>query len=139
MKLFLTGLMLLMHVIADFNLQGWLATSKQKKWWHDNYPGKMYANDWKACILAHGFMWSMMVMLPLFWYVLFYVDGVTEAQREYFSTTLFVVMLINSIIHAFIDHFKCNKMSTNLIMDQSLHIIQILVTWYICAAFIPVL
>jgi hypothetical protein len=41
----------------------------------------------------------------------------------------FIVLVINTILHAFIDDLKCNKKKINLITDQALHIIQIALTF----------
>lgn len=45
------------------------------------------------------------------------------------STSRYPIMfLINFIIHAFVDDLKANKKKINLCVDQSIHIIQIIIT-----------
>ena len=36
--------------------------------------------------------------------------------------------VINGLIHMFVDNLKANKFKINLIQDQSIHLVQILVT-----------
>ena len=57
-------LMIFLHIVDDFYLQGWLASAKQKKWWEDNCPGEMYKHDWVISLIAHSFRWTFMILLP---------------------------------------------------------------------------
>lgn len=41
-KGFVYLLMIFCHIIDDYNLQGWLASAKQKEWWKKNAPEKLY-------------------------------------------------------------------------------------------------
>ena len=41
------------------------------------------------------------------------------------------MFLVNAAIHAIIDDLKANKKKINLVIDQSLHIIQILITFIV--------
>ena len=43
---FVVLLMIFLHIIADYNLQGWLATAKTKDFWEQNAPEKMYKKDY---------------------------------------------------------------------------------------------
>ena len=38
--------MLYCHILDDFCLQGILASLKQKSWWEENYPNKLYKYDY---------------------------------------------------------------------------------------------
>ena len=119
---FLLLWMVFMHIIDDFVLQNVLAKFKQKKFWlsHPDYK-EIYKHDWIIALLAHAFEWTFMVMIPIaFWKYYFYVD-----------IKFLIVFIINLIIHAIIDHFKANKMSINLVIDQCLHLWQIFATYII--------
>lgn len=101
----------LLHVIADFNLQGILANFKQRQWWKDNYPQSLYKNDWIVSLAIHSLSWSILTFLPF-------------CTDKHF----FPVVMAQAIIHFVIDHLKANRLCINLITDQMLHLIQILAT-----------
>jgi hypothetical protein len=42
-----------------------------------------------------------------------------------------IAYIANMIVHAFVDNLKANKFKINLVVDQSIHIIQIVVTWLV--------
>lgn len=105
--------MLFMHIVDDYYLQGWLAQGKSKKWWEDNCPNKFYNKDYIICLLEHGFSNSFLVHLPFF--------------ISFHSNFIFLSIFVYAIIHAFIDDLKANKKKINLIQDQVLHIICMLV------------
>ena len=119
------GMMLFCHVIEDFHLQGILADMKQKCWWCNQFTEygkglkpntmKKYDKDYIVALLMHGFEWSVFVHIPMMWFY-----G--------FEPIIFASIIINALVHSFVDDLKCNKMMTNLIQDQILHIIQIAVT-----------
>lgn len=44
----------LLHVIADFNLQGMLGDLKQREWWQKNYPDPKYAGDYRVAGTIHA-------------------------------------------------------------------------------------
>lgn len=115
---FMVLLMIFCHVIADYNLQGWLASAKQKEWWEKNSPEKMYSKDYIWALLMHSFSWSFMIMLPIAWVCYgFAVDS------------LFVFWLVsNTLFHFDIDDTKANKKLINLWVDQIMHLVQIAVT-----------
>lgn len=112
--------MILFHLIDDYVLQGWLATAKQKEWWRkqENYD-EMYKNDYKAALICHGLSWSIMVHLPVIFFRVFYVDWY-----------LFVMILVMAFCHVYIDNLKANKKVLNLVQDQSLHLFQIVWSWF---------
>ena len=135
----LLWLCILLHLIADFNLQGILADMKQKGWWKKQVkkvfgkgpldtvypPGTdirdhielptWYDNDWIAGLICHVFMWSILTFLPLMLVV----------PPKFFS----YIVIINAIVHAVVDHLKCNRLGTlNLCQDQLWHIVQVVYT-----------
>ena len=111
--------MIFFHIIDDYCLQAFcLNTLKQKKFWQENAPEDMYKNDYIFALFMHGFSWSMAVHIPLF---------LTEIYPVLFAPSV----IINSIIHGYIDNLKANKKKLNLIQDQLLHIGQILIIFII--------
>lgn len=116
---FILILMIFLHIVEDFHLQGILASMKQMSWWEkqlgSEYLGK-YEYDWVPSLLAHAFEWTFMIMLPIF------------LTREFtYLTALMIVS--NTSFHFVVDNSKCNLMKINLVTDQILHLVQILFTW----------
>lgn len=109
--------MLFCHIVADYNLQGWLASAKQKSWWANNSPGKLYKYDYIMALAMHSFSWSFMIMLPIAAYYGFNI-----------GETYCGLLILNSLAHAYIDDLKANKRKINLIADQLLHMAQIAIT-----------
>ena len=109
--------MIFFHIVDDFYLQGWLASAKQKKFWQENAPEKMYRYDYILALIVHSFSWSFMVMFPIL-----IVSGF-EASSYFVG-----IFLANIIIHAIVDDLKANQRIINLWVDQLLHIMQILMT-----------
>ena len=116
-NIFIILCMIFCHIIADYNLQGWLASAKQKSYWEKNAPDKMYKHDYICALVMHSFSWTFMIMLPLMYVVGFKVDS--------FLLFLFVS---NVLLHAITDDFKANKKVLNLWQDQSIHMYQIVIT-----------
>lgn len=116
-KLFVLLLMIFCHIVDDYYLQGILANLKQKKWWKNNAPDKLYKFDWIVALILHSFSWSFLIMLPVALYLRFDVGLV-----------FLMVLSVNTAIHAIVDHLKANLFIINLITDQSIHIFQIFVT-----------
>ena len=115
--LFLFLSMIFCHIADDYYLQGWLASAKQKKYWQDNAPDKMYRYDYIWALLMHAFSWSFMVMLPIAFSLSFDVSVLFGA-----------VFAFNVAIHAFTDDLKANKKKINLWVDQIIHLTQIAIT-----------
>ena len=112
--------MILMHIVDDYYLQGILASMKQKKWWEKQEGYKsLYKNDYKMALLMHSMSWSIMILLPAIF--LFNVQGIV----------LLAIFIINTFIHYVVDNEKANKLRINLMVDQTLHIMQIFITWAI--------
>ena len=131
MILFIIIMMIFMHIVDDFSLQGILATLKQKDWWQENtsHPRKnFYKYDFIPALIAHGFSWSVCIHIPIIVYSFY-----TYSSINYYA--LAISIFINMIIHVVIDHLKANEKCINLCMDQSMHICQILCTFEIWNLF----
>ena len=113
--------MIFMHIIDDYKLQqGVLANLKQKQWWEDNAPDRLYKFDYIWALLMHSFSWAFMIMLPIAYVVNLDI------------TFMFVIVFIaNVLIHAFVDDLKANRKKINLIQDQTIHLMQIYFTFMI--------
>lgn len=108
----LLTLMLLMHIIEDFHVQGRMADMKQRSFWEPY--GEMYGNDHKVVLLLHGFEWAVFVSIPLFLFA--------DVHWSYFA-----VMVSMAVCHAMIDDAKCNGRTLNLVEDQTAHVMQVIV------------
>ena len=116
-NVFIILCMIFCHIIADYNLQGWLASAKQKSYWEKNAPDEMYKHDYICALIMHSFSWTFMIMLPLMYAVGFKVNS--------FFLFLFIS---NVLMHAITDNFKANTKVINLWQDQSIHMYQIVIT-----------
>ena len=122
MKIALLIFMLFAHIFNDYYLQGWLALAKTKNWWKKNAPDKLYSKDYIMALFCHSLSWSIMIFLPVLIYSL-----INNINLNWF----YLALPINLIIHAIVDDLKANKFKINLIVDQSIHFIQIIITWVI--------
>lgn len=116
---FVILLMIFCHVVADYNLQGWLASAKTKEFWEQNAPDELYKKDYICAMLMHSISWSFMIMLPIA-----YVMGFNVTE------TFVILFISNTCLHMWIDDQKANKKTINLIVDQICHFIQIFGTAY---------
>ena len=122
-KSFILLWMIFMHIVDDYRLQGILASMKQKSWWKEQPQYKpMYKRDYIAALLTHSFSWAFMIMLPIMF-----------MNRFCVTSTMIVALVINMIVHCVVDDLKANKMKINLVQDQTIHILQIVVTFLIFA------
>ncbi len=113
-------LMILCHIIDDFVFQPvCLSNLKQKNWWDEHCHGKLYRNDYKMALFIHSLSWSIMINLPL---MLLYSHN---------DWIIAISILINMVIHFIVDDLKANKWKINLITDQTIHLIQIILTYLI--------
>ena len=112
--------MIFCHIVDDYYLQGWLASAKQKKWWEQNAPDKLYRFDYIMALICHSFSWSFMIMLP---WIIYAGPSLNFAL---------IAIPINTIIHAIVDDLKANKHKLNLIQDQLIHLAQIILTFIAC-------
>ena len=111
-------IMILLHIIDDFVLQPiCLSKLKQKSFWELYVKDdEKYKFDYKVALVIHALSWAIMIHLPLM------VIGVNE-----YGVLLSVI--INTIIHAWIDDEKANKLNITLFEDQIMHLIQVGCTW----------
>jgi hypothetical protein len=116
--------MIFFHIIDDYVLQAaCLSKLKQKGYWEKSIHGKIYQfyrYDYIVALIMHAFSWSFMISLP------FAIE-----QRFKFSVSYIVMLIVNTIIHAIVDNLKANKGKINLICDQTIHILQIIITYLI--------
>lgn len=121
--LFILASMFFMHIVADFNLQGIMASMKQKTWWQkqEGYDEEDNWNDYKFPLFWHSFQWSFCIMLPLF---------IANGLKIDFVGLVF--FCLNICCHYLIDDAKANKNCINLVADQIIHILQIIGTFICC-------
>lgn len=118
--------MIFLHMFADYNLQGILASMKQISWWkeackpyginEDDFEKSKYSKDYIVGLLCHSYVWGTLIMLPIL-----YVYSL--------STLTLIFLIVNIFLHAYIDDLKANKFKLNLVQDQLLHLLQIFITW----------
>lgn len=111
-------IMILLHIIDDFVLQPiCLSNLKQKSFWETYVKDdEKYKFDYKVALAIHALSWTIMIHLPLM------VIGVNEYG-------ILLSVIINTIIHAWIDDEKANKLNITLFEDQIMHLIQVGCTW----------
>ena len=124
-KILLLLVMIFLHIVDDYYLQGWLASAKQKSWWEQNAPDKLYKRDYIMALFMHGFSWAFMIMLVPSVYVLMNYPNINAA-----SLAIALMFFANQCIHMSIDNKKANLKQINLIQDQLIHLVQIIVTWF---------
>ena len=133
-KIFILFLMLLMHYIEDFHLQGCMANLKQKKWWEEQMSDNelqshyilehsIYKNDYKMGLFAHSIENAIFVMLPLIIDLL-----ISEFTHNLQNTWILFIpsTILVCLSHYGIDNQKANEMKINLIQDQLYHLVIIL-------------
>lgn len=121
-KLFILVLMIFCHIVDDYCLQksGALAFMKQRSWWEKEAPEKKYRYDYLVALFMHSFSWAFMVMLPV------------AAYLGWNPPALFYILFtVNVLVHGIVDHTKANLLKINLIVDQTIHMVQIVVTYLI--------
>lgn len=119
----------LLHLVADYTLQGILCDLKQQGWWFEQLKKlayktndtekqarlfEKYGHDYISGLICHAAMWSILTFLPL----MFVCSQLVFA----------VVVVCNLAIHCLVDHLKANKRLINLNQDQALHVLQIVAT-----------
>lgn len=146
---------ILLHLFADYTLQGWLASGKQKLWWEDQinkmlemykvqigYNGELdplknkqrVDNEHQRLKRKYGCDWAMAMFEHSFYWTL-----VTFAPIIFFTRindwVILGVVVANTIIHCVVDDLKANKFAINLVDDQMFHFAQILFTCVVCKCF----
>lgn len=110
--------MIFLHIVDDYYLQGILAQMKQKKFWKEQAPDKLYKYDYIWALIMHAFSWTFMIMLPLM---------ITSGVGPLF----YMIFILNIAIHAWTDHRKANLHQINLWHDQLIHMAQIVTTFFV--------
>lgn len=130
-KVFILVMMVALHILEDFHLQGILASMKQKSWWKKecgklgiDFDSSKYKNDYIVALVAHSLENSIFVMLPVIIDNL--VTTITVNPYNSFYILWAVTIILNTVAHAVIDNQKCNKNSINLVSDQIKHLLLIL-------------
>lgn len=121
--LFVLASMFFMHVVADFKLQGIMASMKQKTWWQkqEGYDEEDNGNDYKFPLFWHSLQWSFCIMFPLF-----------IADNLKINVVSLIFFCLNTYCHYIIDDEKANKHYINLVSDQFIHLLQIVGTFICC-------
>lgn len=117
-KLFIILWMIFFHIVDDYYLQGWLASAKQKSYWEQNAPDKLYEHDYIWALIMHSFSWAFMIMLPI-----------AYVNQFNIGFEFMIAFVLNVGIHAITDDAKANQKKINLWQDQRIHMIQIVVTF----------
>ena len=123
-KILLLLMMIFLHIVDDYYLQGWLASAKQKSYWEQNAPDKLYKHDYIMALFMHSFSWAFMIMLVPSVYTLITTTNINNA-----SLAIVLVFLTDLCIHMVVDNSKANLKKINLVQDQLNHLEQILITW----------
>lgn len=126
--MFILLLMIFMHIVDDYYLQkGLLCFMKTKSWWREDKNYKpMYKFDYIVGLLVHSFSWSFMISIPII-----FNTPVVLLRSTRIEVIYSIIFFVNMFIHAFVDDLKANRFKTNLIIDQTIHIIQIIITYLI--------
>lgn len=122
--LFVLLIMFFCHIVDDYYLQGVLATLKQKSWWDIHAKDELYQYDYIIALVEHAFSWAFMIHLPV---LFFMYNGKMFMNMQ----KLFCILFVDMVIHAIIDDQKANRHTINLIVDQVMHFMQIVITWFL--------
>lgn len=123
LKLFL--LCVLLHLVADYTLQGCLANMKQKLWWdslfkqHPDKDSAPYKHDYKCALFCHALYWTLITFAP----IVFCINITNSVMID--------IVILNTIVHYIVDDLKANKFMINLWVDQILHFVQIGLTVFL--------
>lgn len=120
MNILILFTMIFLHLVDDYYLQGILAKLKQKSWWEENAPDSLYEYDYIVALVEHAFSWTFMIMLPIT--IKMIVDN------NILTTYWCIAFIVNLCIHTIVDHLKANAKKISLVVDQEIHIYQIIVT-----------
>lgn len=117
-------IMIYCHLIDDYVLQGILAKLKQRNYWVGATGPKYekYKYDYIVALICHALEWSITISIPIL--VLFYCN-----PKIILGIIIIVAIIVNTIIHSIVDHLKANEFMINLVIDQSIHLLQIVVYW----------
>ena len=127
-KLLILATMIFCHIADDYYLQGILAKMKQHSWWRKNAPDRLYQHDYLMALAEHAFSWLFMMSLPLM------VTALATANESLVQTVL-LSYIVNTMFHGIVDDLKANVLLINLVEDQTLHFVQIFITWRLALPF----
>ena len=139
--------MIFMHIVDDYYLQGKLSQLKQNSFWKnknnynfdpssdnymslDNYMHKCRFDHYVA-LFMHSFSWTFMIMLP--------ITVLMVINNNVLVVPWVVAFVVNWVIHGWIDHLKANVHNISLVVDQVIHICQIIATWCLMTEIMEVL
>lgn len=113
------------HLDNDFRKQGILASMKQKSWWEQQEGyNDTYEFDYIAALWTHAIWWGIELHIPVIAYI-WYKGQLTPTHIG----LLVFVMAVQIATHKIIDDAKANLKLINLVIDQSLHVFQIFVSF----------
>jgi hydrogenase-4 membrane subunit HyfE len=124
------------HIIDDYCLQGILKDLKQKDWWAKQTDNKMYKNDYKVALLCHAFSWSCSISIIPLVYTIINKATINTINGVLFA--LIMAFIMNVTLHYDIDNMKANAKSINLVVDQLMHLAQIIITFIVWLCFIQI-
>ena len=113
--------MLVLHLLADFTLQGWFANGKHRVWWEQQCAKQgvdfsKYRYDYICALVSHSFFWAAVTFLPMI--------VMTNWPYDWLAV---VFLTVQVIVHAVVDDLKANKFKLNLVQDQLVHVLQVAV------------
>lgn len=144
---------ILLHLFADYTLQGWLASGKQRTWWDDqinkmmeaykaahhdyvvteynktrienehNRLKRKYGSDWAMAMFEHSLYWTLVTFAPIIFF------------HRVNDWVVLGLVVFNTIFHCVVDDLKANKFAICLVDDQIAHFIQIIFTCAVCKYF----
>lgn len=129
-KTLLLLVMIFLHIVDDYYLQGWLASAKQKSWWEQNAPDELYKYDYIMALFMHSFSWTFMVMIIPSLFALSRVINTGIDNINIVSGQIIFTFVVHLIMHIIVDNAKANLKKINLIQDQIIHLIQIITIWF---------
>ena len=132
--------MIFMHIVDDYYLQGKLAQLKQNSFWKnknnynfdpssdnymslDNYMHKCRFDHYVA-LFMHSFSWTFMINIPMV------LNSYYRIEPYVFA----IEFITNLIIHMVTDDLKANAHEISLLEDQTVHILQIIITFGVFAS-----
>lgn len=110
--------MIFCHFIFDCYFQT-NKTMKNKQWWKKRHDKSMKQYNYLIGLMIHSFVWSFGILLPF-----------TFVNKE----LNYVLLIMNTLIHAIVDNLKTNEKRLSSVQDQILHIVQIIIT-FLCIQY----
>lgn len=92
--------------------------------WEENHPNRLHENNFIMTLCEHAFSWACVTHIPIIIYLI--VAGIEISV--FCFTALFI---FHWLIHFMTDDLNVNLLKINLIQDKIIHILQIVVLWFI--------